>query len=165
VSNGAGLLVIFDDGSGPAAISVRDGVDLAFVNFPEPRKSTVAQTFDFPASTSDRVANLAMFFGSVEGKISGSGALRPNRIDITVAGVTTALNNPLASNDGDEWDTLNFPVSIPAGATTLTVQAFSINPLDPSNTTNPLPASFTWTAAALSVHRLKEPSATGCGKT
>jgi hypothetical protein len=92
-----------------------------------------------------------MFFGSVAGNISGFGSLRPNRIDITVAGVTTALANPLASTDGEEWDTFNFPVSIPAGATELKVQAFSINPLEPANTNNPLPASFTWTAAALSV--------------
>ncbi len=126
-------------------------MDLAFVNFSEPRKSTIAQTFTFAATSGDRAANLSMFFGSVAGSISGFGSDRPNRIDITVAGVTTALANPLASNDSEEWDTFNFPVDIPAGATELTVQAFSINPLDPSNTSNPKPASLVWTAAALSV--------------
>lgn len=151
VSNGAGLLVVYDDGSPLVPIGVRDGVDLAFVNFPDPRQGTIAQTFTFPPSSSNRVANLAMFFGSVAGNTSGFGALRPNRIDITVAGVTTALANPLASNDGEEWDSFNFPVGIPPGATELTVQAFSINPFTPANTTDPLPASFTWTAAALSV--------------
>jgi hypothetical protein len=42
VSNGAGLLVIYDDGSLSVPIDVRDGVDLAFVNFGEPQKSTIA---------------------------------------------------------------------------------------------------------------------------
>ncbi len=150
-SNGAGVLVIYDDGSGTASIDVRDGVDLAFVNFPEPRKSTIPQTFTFPVSDSAREANLSMFFGSVSGTISGAGADRPSLITVTVNGDEIRFENLLASNNGEEWDTLNLPFVIPAGATELTVQAFSINPNDPNNTSDPKPASFAWTAAGLSV--------------
>jgi len=66
-NNGAGILVIYDDGSELSQIDVRDGLDLAFEGFPEPRKSTIAQTFNFASSPDERTANLAMFFSSVSG--------------------------------------------------------------------------------------------------
>ena len=66
---------------------------------------------------------------------------------MTVDGTTTLFSNELASLDGEEWDTVNVGVNIPAGVSSLTVQAFS---RDDNNTGN-LPASFTWTAAGLSV--------------
>ena len=57
------------------------------------------------------------------------------------------MSNLLDSNDGEEWDTLTVPVTIPANATTLKVQAFS---RDDKNT-GKLPASFAWTAAGFSI--------------
>ena len=149
VSNGAGVVVIYDDGSGITDIDIRDGLDLAFINFPEPRKSTIAQTFTFSSSPADRVGTLAMFFSSVAGTASTGGPLRPSSIDITVAGTTTTFSNQLDSNDGQEWDTVNAAVTIPAGATSLTVQAFSRD--DSGDGQDPLAASFTWTAAAFSI--------------
>jgi hypothetical protein len=152
-NNGAGVLVIYDDGSGTAEISVRDGLDLAFVNFPEPRKSTVAQTFFFSPATVDRIANLSMFFGSVS-----NDGLRPNSIEVTVAGVTTVYSDLLASNDGPQWDTVNLTINIPAGADSLTVQAFSRD----DNNTGALPASFSWIGAGLSVPPPPPPGGEGC---
>lgn len=145
-NNGAGVLVIFDDGSSAANIQLRDGNDLAFINFAPPLDTTAPQTFVFAPAASDRTATLAMFFSSVAGSVSGGG-LRPTAIRITVDGSTTVLNNLLGSNDGEEWDTLTVPVLIPADATMLTVQALSADNLGTGN----LPASFAWNAAGLSL--------------
>ncbi len=141
-NNGAGVMVIYDDGSLPADIQVRDGLDLAFINFANPLNSTVPQTFNFAAASVDRTANLAMFFGSVSNR-----GFRPNSIEVTTSGVTTTFSNLLASLDGPQWDTLNLPINIPAGATSLTVQAFSRD----DNNTGALPASFSWIGASLAV--------------
>ena len=147
-SNGAGLLVIYDDGTGAASIDVRDGLDLAFLPVSEPQKSAVPQTFMFPASDTARVAQLDLFFGSVATN-------RPNQVVYTVGGVTTELNNILVDADGPQWDTRELAIEIPAGATSLTVEAISADPLD----TGFLPASLSWVTAALSV----PPPAPNCG--
>ena len=144
---GAGLLVIVDDGSGAASIEIRDGLDTAFGPSPSPFDTTVPQTFTFPPAGSERTANLDMFFASVEGSTSGFGQ-RPNAIVVTVGGSTPLVfDNLLDSNDGQEWDTVRIPIPIPAGATSLTVQAFSVDNLNTGN----LVASFDWIAAGLSV--------------
>lgn len=145
-SNGAGVLVIFDDGSNITDIQVRDGLDLAFINFPEPRKSTVPQTFNFSPVDFDRNAEISMFFASVQGQLSYQDT-RPTTIEITTGGTTVFYRNLLDSSDGDEWDTVNLDILVPAGASSLTVQAFS---RDDEGTGN-LPASFSWLAAGLSV--------------
>lgn len=150
-NNGSGVLVVYDDGTPDSQIGVRDGQDLAFINFPEPRKSTVAQTFTFASATVDRVANLAMFFGSVS-----AGALRPTSVEVTVGSSTTIFSNVLGGNDGSEWDTVNLPsvslpdIVIPAGTTELTIQAFSRD--DSGDGQDPLAASFSWIGAGLSVN-------------
>ena len=46
-NNGAGIMAIIDDGSTPADIQIRDGLDLAFINFPGLRNTTVKQTVTF----------------------------------------------------------------------------------------------------------------------
>lgn len=137
-NNGAGVLVIFDDGSASASIQIRDGNDLAFFRFASPLDTTVPQTFIFPPATADRTATLSMFFGSVEEN-------RPNSIEVTINGVTTPFDNLLGSNNGPDWDTLNLSINIPAGSAMLTVQALST----PSE--DPLGASLGWIGAALSV--------------
>lgn len=148
VSNGAGVMVIFDDGSGSADIQVRDGLDLAYIYSLEPElQSTVAQTFTYVPKDFDRVAPLAMFFSSVEGRISGGGADRPSSIEVTVDGDVTVLSNMLASLDGEEWDSLNVFIPLPTGTSSLTVQAFSRDDFG----TLALPASFAWIGAFLSV--------------
>ena len=139
-NSGAGLLVIFDDGSATTDIQIRDGSDLAFVNFVSPLDTTVPQTFAFAAAASDRTADLVIFAGSV------GEADRPNAIEITVNGTTTTLVNPLFGSDGALWDTLTTPVNIPAGATQATVQLLS-----QGDGTGNLPASFNWVGAGLSV--------------
>ena len=57
------------------------------------------------------------------------------------------LDNLLDSADGEEWDTVVIPVVIPAGETSLTVQALSVDNLGLGGE----PASLNWIAAGLSV--------------
>ncbi len=153
VSNGAGVLAIYDDGVSPAAeIQIRDGNDLAFIEFAPPLDTTVPQTIVFPVSTVDRTADIVLFFHSVADDRD-----RPSSVDITVGGVTTSLNNLLGSNDGGEWDTVNISVNVPADATMLTVQALSIDRLG----TGDLPASLDWSAAGIALREDVPPTLDG----
>jgi hypothetical protein len=160
-NNGAGVLVIFDDGSSNAQIDIRDGSDAALppdLTGP-PLDSTVPQTFTFSSSNKDRTANLDMFFASVMGSVSGFG-FRPTSIEITTNGpngTTTLVSNALDSNAGAEFDYFTIAVDVPAGATTLTVQAF---PRDDLNTGR-LPASFVWLAGAFSLEPETPPTVPG----
>lgn len=143
---GAGVLVIFDDGSDLADIEIRDGIDQAYINDVAPLFTTVPQTFNFAAAAGTRTAFLDLFFSSVSGTASGGG-FRPTAINVTTGGVTDVLDNLLDSNDGEEWDTIALTVEIPAGATMLTVHAESVDNLGIGG----VPASFAWTAAGLTI--------------
>ncbi|MCD4810302.1 MAG: hypothetical protein K8R17_10435 [Methanosarcinales archaeon] len=146
-NNGAGILVIIDDGTPQKDIQLLDGNDFAFSEFGPTLDTTVPQTFGFAPAITDRQADLSMFFSSVAGTTSG-GEFRPSSIKITTdMGTEVYFDNYLDSNDGQEWDTLKLTVDIPAQATQLTVQALSEYQI--SNDDNP--ASFVWTAAALSI--------------
>lgn len=147
VNNGAGVLVIIDDGFDAAEIDLRDGDDFAYKPMAPPWDTTVAQTFFFTQEDVDRAATLSMFFSSVSGTASGGG-FRPTAIEVTVGGAKTVYNDFLDSVDGMEWDTVRISVGIPAYADSLTVQALSID--NPGGQTGN-PASFDWIAAALSV--------------
>jgi hypothetical protein len=146
-NNGAGIVVIYDNGDG-GLIDLRDGNDFAWDAFlPTEKGKTVAQTFSFASSTNTRTANLAMFFSTVEGTLSGLG-MRPTRIEVSVNGsVVTNLLNTLDSNDGQEWDTLNLMVTLLPGDTNLTIHPFSDNLHAPTNAA----ASFVWSAAVLAI--------------
>ncbi|MCK5281687.1 MAG: hypothetical protein KAK04_24215 [Cyclobacteriaceae bacterium] len=146
VNNGAGIIVIFDNGP-DKDIQIRDGEDWVYINSnTDILRTTVAQTFTFEPANVVRTADLSMSFSSVSGSMS-SGGFRPSAIEVIVDGVTTELNNLLDSNDGDEWDTLSHSVTIPPGATEVKVQAFSENRVLIEGT----PASFVWITAALSL--------------
>ena len=149
-NSGAGVLVIYDDGTS-ADIGIKDGMDLAYYDFPEPRKTTIVQTFTFAPEAVDRVADLNIFATSV-----GSTELRPTNIKVTAGGVTTDNFNVLNSHDGDLWDSISLPVAIPAGADFAEVQVLSEGP-------GGAPASLGWIGAALSV--TKEEDGEGCSLT
>jgi hypothetical protein len=150
-NNGAGVLVVIDDGTN-AGLQLRDGNDLAYRFFPAPRAATVPQTYTFAAAGVARTARLSMFFSSVQGTASTGGPQRPNRIAVTIGAVTTNYDNVLNSGDGEEWDTWSVDLTIPAGVTQVTVEPISGpgGDQDP-NTPDPRPASFAWLAAGLSV--------------
>ena len=150
VNNGAGVTVIVDDGSSGSLIGIRDGNDLAndgFFKLLGPLTiETIAQTFTFSASSAGRTATLSMFVSAVSGTNSG-GAFHPTAINVTVGGVTVTHNNILDSFNGEEWDTVVLPATVPAGEVMVTVQIFSVDNLE----TGDDPASLTWNMVALSV--------------
>jgi hypothetical protein len=148
ITSGAGVLVIYADPSeSESEISVRDGIDPAYYDFPEPRKSTVPQTFTFEPSEDLREARLSLLFASVSGAWSPGDPIRPTSIEVTTGGKTRKFSDSIGSLDGPEWDSANLTIRIPPGATSLTVQAFS---RDDVGSGIP-PASLIWIAVALTL--------------
>jgi hypothetical protein len=147
-NDGAGLFVIFDDGSPTSEIDVRDGSDFAFVNYGGALGVTEAQTFSFNPEDVVRFASVDFFVGSVADD-TGNLGFRPSSFEVTTGGVTSVFSDQLNSNDGQFWDTVNLVVEVPPGADEMTVQVFSRDDgfVAPGN----LPASLVWLAAGLSV--------------
>jgi hypothetical protein len=156
-NDGAGVLVLYSlptDLPG-TPLSVRDGTDVAYIDFPSPRDTTVPQAFSFAPSATARTANLATMVGSIT-DFDPEWGFRTNRLRVTFdLGGTgdVTLDNPFQSNQGVEWDAVNIPITIPAGASQMTVQALSGGP-GPTPST---PASFSWNAAAVSIPELAPP--------
>lgn len=151
-TSGAGILAIYDDGGVAATIDVRDGNDGAFRDFDSPRDATVPQVFTFSASTETRTADLAMFVSS-----AGHGSdFRPNVLAVS-GDVTQTFDNLFADLDGDHWDSAMLHLTIPAGATTLTVEVQS----EDGTGSGFLPSSLFWIGAGLMV----PPPPSGCTLT
>lgn len=143
VNNGAGIVVIYDEGGDKAEIGIVDGIDLAYHAFPSPRDVTVAQTFTFAASPNARLANVILFASSVS-----DGGHRPSSIEVTVGGTVHVFSDKFNNSDGPEWDTVNdLQVAVPAGVTSVTVQAFSRDDLGSGDD----PASFAWLCGGLNI--------------
>ena len=157
-SHGAGLLVIINDNvSDLAEIDLRDGNDFAYGLFStEVQMTTEPQTFMFAPSPDPRIANLELMFASVSGTASsdGAGIFRPTAIEVSVdGGPPTVFNNLLDSIDGQEWDSISVDVPVPALATSVTVEALSVDNLAPipDDTTRGNVASFNWISAGLAI--------------
>jgi hypothetical protein len=143
-NSGAGIFVIYEEPGMPTAdIMLRDGNDLAWIGFPEPRMTCVPQTFNFAAAMEARQAYVTFFFGSI---MSG----RPDILRWWLDGVEQppvcdAFDTPL---DGPEWTHIVVPITIPAGATSLTFEPVSdvcpTSPYYPDGN----PQSFAWVAVA-----------------
>lgn len=156
--NGAGVVVIYDDGVNTAAIDVRDGNDFAFTGYGSPLDTTVPQVFNIAPSGLWREANLALMVAGVADDGDPPVPVRPTVVEVTAGGTTTYFRNELNSVDGLRWDSFSRPIAIPPGATSLTVQVFSRDDLD----TGYLPASLVWVAAGLAVPP-PPPGSQGCG--
>ena len=148
---GAGVFVVYDSGGPASTIGIRDGLDLAYINFPPPRDTTVPQTFSFAPSGSPRTATLSAFAGSVFNPNPEYG-FRTSRISVSfdLGGIgDVVIDNPWQSLQGEQFDASNLNVTVPAGASQMTVQALSSGP-DGAPGIN-TPASIAWMAAAVSV--------------
>ena len=148
VNDGAGVMVILDDGTDQAEIGLLEGNDFAYISGANTdRQTTVAQTFNFTPSADERTVDVELMFASVTGDASGGGD-RPSAIDVTIGAATQTFNNLLDSVDGDEWDSVTLSdLTVPAAVSSITVQAFSVDRL----ATGQNPASFHWISAGLAV--------------
>lgn len=142
-NNGAGMIVVYDDGS-TADLQFFDGLDMAFFRFASPLDATVPITFDFAAESVERTAQFIVQAGSV-------GENRPNRIVVTTSAGDQVFDDVLGSVDGLLFDSIALDVTIPAGATQLTAELISV----PSD--DPLGASMGWIGSGLSVPTTPEP--------
>jgi hypothetical protein len=157
-NDGAGVLVLYDDGSGTAHIDIREGNDYAFYNNPDPVKQvTVPQTFTFAAADEPRNAHLCLFTGSVSHN-------RPNVITVTIGGgAPVDYIDLMGTTNGDDWDSVELNPVIPAGVTSLTVEAKSEK--GPGSVLTDIPASLVWVTAGLAIEPLPEEPPAGCRVT
>ena len=124
-----------------------DGNDFAYLNaIPPENQVTNAQDFEFPAVGAPWNATLWIAVGDVE-------LNRPNKLVYSIDdGPDQEVLNPFGADaspdtrDGEEWDTYDMDIPIPAAATKVTVQLFSNN-VGGSG----LPASLYWVVGALEV--------------
>jgi len=155
-SNGVGVVAILDDGGPLADIQYVDGNDCAFIGFGAPLDTTVPVTYNFAPAMVARDATVSIFTGSVALEDPSGIPGRPTVVEYSVDGMLVdSLNDALNSVHGDEWDTLTHTVSIPAGATSLTVQALSQDSGLGMFAGN-LEASLTWIAATLALEIPKD---------
>jgi len=161
INDGAGIMVIYDDGS-VSEIGIRDGDDVSWFGAPDAaRQTTVPQTFTFAAESAARTGSLTLFVSSVADDTANMTPIRPTAIDVSSGVVTVTYDNVLDSNDGDYWDTYVTPVAIPAGATSVTVQVQSEDnvPIGAN------PASLVWIGASLTAPVTPPPPGGGEGCT
>lgn len=135
-NDGASIVVIYDDSSGPADIQVRDGNDNAFRDFAPPLDTTAPQTFTVTAASFRRDTKLHLMVGGVD--VNRSSVVR-----VTAGDEVTEYPDLLGNSDGPQWDDVTVDVSIPPNATTVTVQVLSEGDRGDG------PASLTWVAAIL----------------
>jgi hypothetical protein len=146
-NDGVGIIVVYDDGTPSTLAGIRDGQDLAFADFASPLDTTVPQTFSFASAGQTRTASLGVLAGSVSNDLAlVRGNVITGQFD---TGQTFSLVNQLQSNQGREFDAQNFPITIPAGATSLTVRLLSQG--------GDQPASLTWIAGTLAVDEVPPP--------
>nr|NIS16803.1 hypothetical protein [candidate division Zixibacteria bacterium]NIT55910.1 hypothetical protein [Fodinibius sp.]NIW41447.1 hypothetical protein [candidate division Zixibacteria bacterium]NIX55127.1 hypothetical protein [candidate division Zixibacteria bacterium]NIY24494.1 hypothetical protein [Fodinibius sp.] len=136
-NSGVALVVIYDDGS-EADIQLREGLDLAYYDFPEPRNAVVPQTFTFLPSLMPRPARVFLAAGSAD---EGSA----NKAIVTVGDAVYEFDDVFGSEEGPRWDTEMIVVTVPAGVTSLTVEVMSMDSEDPSG------AYLSWVMAATSI--------------
>jgi len=159
-NDGAGLLVIYDDGGPSSAIQIKDGNDFAFDLrdnndlLPRERIDEInemrSKTYLFEPSDVPRMVTVNMFLVSVADEENELG-FRPSSLEFTIGGddFTQIFPDLLDNQDGNYWDTLKLVFEVPAGANNLAVEPFSRNDrvVAPGN----VPAALFWIATSISV--------------
>ena len=143
-NSGAGVFAIVDTGTA-GTVAMQDGNDFAFNILPSPLDTTTPLTISFPTVATDTVVEPLLFVSSVDNEMPRSSVIRFT-FD---TGHVVEFGNVLTNTDGDEWDTFRGPVTVPAGASSATVQILSQLPTGQAE--GPQPASLVWNLAAASI--------------
>ena len=149
---GAGMIVVYEDPGLPVGLAeINDGLDAAYWNFPAPRgPNTEVTCFQFAAAGSARNLEAFILGGGIDTGVlrpaaiwyqTGTGGLPSDLVD--QVGATEIGGQPLDSNDGDEFDSFNTTITVPAGDTFACFQVESISDQPGLNG-----ASFVWLASA-----------------
>jgi len=143
LNDGLGLAIIIDDGSeDTTSIELRDGNDYAYEDFAAPLDDTDLQTFSFDSHTEDRDAELGIMLGHVS-------YFRSSVIEIYIDGVMSdELLDVIGDLDGAEWDTYTHALTVPAGATSVSIRPVSRDSVFGSKAGAGV-ASVTWVTASL----------------
>lgn len=146
VNDGAGVMVIYRQPGKNAAITLVDGTDTAFVDFPGDRRSTVPQTFTFEESTVARTATMALMVGSIANHTAPDFTARPSTLRLVMGDETVDIADPFnGEDDGAQFDARLVDITIPPGVDSITAQLLSEYGGDG------LPASLVWIMGSLSV--------------
>ena len=167
-SNGAGIVVIVDDGLNTSSLELVDGSDCAFINFNPSLDTTDPVEFGYTAADFDRRADFHAFFASVALEDPDGNEGRPTIIDIKVFEGTHLVDqhqivDRLVNGDGNEWDTYstaanpNFELVLPAGSDSVVDQLLSEDAMNGNPFQSHLPASMVWVASSLTVPGIPEP--------
>jgi len=140
ISDGAGLFVIYDNQMAVTAIALRDGSDFADGLFEGASQTMEKQVFEFAASDEEQTARLALF-------IANGNRSRPDDVEITIGEELTIFSNEARRRDGDQWDTIEYALTIPPGVTTVAVQPFSRD----GERAQPRPDSIVWAVGAFAI--------------
>ena len=141
--DGAGLVVLFDLPNSSTLVQIADGNDIVNDLLPAPYDNTAPVSFSFSPAPVDRTVPVSLFFAS----------FFPDRASVIVFSVdgqqVDLLIDEIGHADGASWTTIQHDVFVPAGGSTLTIQALPIElPTEPQvfNGT----AKFVWLFASAS---------------
>ncbi len=138
-TTGAGVLVVYDDGTSEADMALLDGLDLAYWRLAPPLDTTVPIEITFAPSDEERIASVPVLVGSV-------GDSRPSITEFIVGGAVYRVENLFTSLDGPEWDSQIVDIAIPPGVTDLSMQLLSEGDGSGRN-----PASMAWLVAGIAI--------------
>ena len=134
--DGAALIVIYASHDNVAEFQLREGADFAYqFATSAAAQTTEKQVFEFSPSELDREARLTFLIG--DGELA-----RPDDVEVTVGDQLLTFSNQARSRDGDQWDTVDLTVPVPAGITSASAQLFSRDLDD----TGANPDSIVWVA-------------------
>ena len=139
-NNGLALVIITDD---ERTFEVRDGLDYAYSGFGAPYDQTEPVVYTFDPADVAREATLGLIVGGVD-------AARPSVVEVRVDGALTIEALDLFdSNLGPQMDAHTLELTVPAGATEVSVQLLSED-RGGAFTGNKV-ASMTWLHSSLSM--------------
>ncbi len=153
--NGAGLVVSYQLGSGTGSVLIKDGNDIASSVKVPPYNNTAPVEFTFAASADDRLVDLSMFYS---GFFPDAASLITISVDDEVE---LSLLDVIDHADGAAWATVPAQLTIPAGATKLSVQAAPIDTGVGPNADGGF-QKFAWTYVGLALPAPVNDPAFGC---
>ncbi|MFN0092764.1 MAG: SdrD B-like domain-containing protein [Acidimicrobiales bacterium] len=144
-NNGVGAVVIYSQAGRASAVELRDGNDLAYGGFTGSLQSTAAQSFTLEPAPVERAARLMLMASSVADR-----GRRPTVVQVRFDGeLALELVDPFDNSAGEQFDTLERELSIPAGVGEVSVQALSQRSPASLLPESAAPASFAWLVGAL----------------
>lgn len=153
-NNGFGLVIVLDNGADTETVSLRDGSDFAYGNFPGAFATTELQVFGFDAAETERTAQLGLFVTGVEQN-------RPSVLEVTIGSQVSRYPDLFGSTAGAQWDAPELSLQIPAGVTSASVRVLSEDSGEGPAAGHQV-SSLNWVVASLSIDSVEDLPQYGC---